>query len=118
MDMRIMKKGVFAERLKSARTIRDITQTRLAELADMNATMIAHFEGGVRLPSFDSLWRIGAALDVSIDYLMGTGDQPLPVRTGIINDSLALLSREDCDLVLKLIDFLRNRKQKNNQIKE
>jgi transcriptional regulator with XRE-family HTH domain len=107
------KQHIFAERLKAARYIRNITQRQLATLSEIDVQMLSHFETSGRLPSFDTLYRLSVALDVSVDYLMGMAEQPFPLRTEMINDSLSLLSREDCDLILGLIDFLHNRKQKN-----
>ena len=67
---------LFAERLKAARALRGWTQAELAERAGLPPTSIAHFESGSRKPSFDTLRRLAAALDVSTDYLLGRTDDP------------------------------------------
>ena len=67
---------VFAERLKAARLMRELTQAELASRAGLPPTSIAHFEAGSRKPSFDTLRRLAGALDVSTDYLLGRSDDP------------------------------------------
>lgn len=67
---------IFAQRLKAAREIRGLKQTELAEKANLPPTSIAHFEGGSRKPSFDTLRRLATALEVTTDYLLGRVDEP------------------------------------------
>lgn len=67
---------LFAERLKAARLVRDWTQAELAARAELPPTSIAHFESGSRKPSFDTLRRLAAALDVTTDYLLARSDDP------------------------------------------
>ena len=67
---------LFSERLKSARLMRGWTQAELASRAGLPPTSIAHFESGSRKPSFDTLRRLAAALDVSTDFLLSRSDDP------------------------------------------
>lgn len=67
---------IFAQRLKAARELRGLKQTELAEKAKLPPTSIAHFEGGSRKPSFDTLRRLATALEVTTDYLLGRVDEP------------------------------------------
>jgi transcriptional regulator with XRE-family HTH domain len=62
---------IFPARLRQARELRDLNQSALAELAEMQASAISHFETGNRKPSFDNLRRLADALDVTTDYLLG-----------------------------------------------
>jgi transcriptional regulator with XRE-family HTH domain len=62
---------VFSERLHKCRELRDLTQARLAELANIPTASISHFENGVRFPSGESIRRLADALNVSTDYLLG-----------------------------------------------
>jgi transcriptional regulator with XRE-family HTH domain len=64
-------KDLFPERLRIARTTRELSQEGLAKRADLQASAISHFETGARKPSFDNLRRLADALDVTTDYLLG-----------------------------------------------
>lgn len=68
--------GIFKERLKAARNLREWSQSELAERAKMPPSSIAHFETGSRKPSFNNLHRLANALDVTTDYLLGRVDDP------------------------------------------
>ena len=63
--------GVFAERLRQARMMRNITQEQLAEMADIARTMVGRYETTDQLPALDTLVRIADALGTSTDYLLG-----------------------------------------------
>ena len=61
----------FKERLRAARLMRGLSQGDLANRAGIQASVISHFETGIRKPSFDNLRRLADALDVTTDYLLG-----------------------------------------------
>lgn len=65
----------FSIRLRTARETRRLSQTALAAKAGLPQTSIAHFEGGSRKPSFDTLRRLANALEVTTDYLLGRTDE-------------------------------------------
>lgn len=53
-----------------------MSQAELARAAGLPPSSIAHFEGGTRKPSFDSLGKLATALNVTTDYLLGRVDVP------------------------------------------
>ena len=63
--------GTFGDRLREVRSLRKITQEELAEMADIDRTMIGRYETTDQLPALDTLIRIADALGVSTDYLLG-----------------------------------------------
>ncbi len=65
----------FSERLQAARQRRDMTQAQLAGRAEINATTIAHYETGSRLPGAANLRDIARALDINTDFLLGLSDR-------------------------------------------
>src|SRR5580704_16323485 len=67
---------MFKDRLKSARELRKLKQSELADRAKLPPSSIAHFEAGSRKPSFDTLRRLANALEVTTDYLLGRVDDP------------------------------------------
>lgn len=80
--------NIFAERLKTARTVAGLSQAALAEaLSDghttINKGMISKWENGLGHPSFDNLRRIAAFFQRSLDYFAGT-DLVTPAEGGAV----------------------------------
>ena len=65
----------FQGRLRIARTARNLSQSELAQRAELQASAVSHFETGTRKPSFDNLKRLADALRVTTDYLLGRTDR-------------------------------------------
>ena len=71
----------FAERLRSLRKQRNLSQTELGELAELHYTHIGRYERGSSRPAADALNRLAQALNVSGDYLLeGSNDQAAVAR--------------------------------------
>ena len=84
----MVHKPTFGKRLREARDLRQLSQSELADQARMPVAMISHFETGVRgSASADNLVKLANALEVSIDYLLGRTDDPVP-RDGPVQASL------------------------------
>jgi transcriptional regulator with XRE-family HTH domain len=60
----------LADRLKTTRTNKKISQQQLAQLANVHYTNVGRYERGDAKPSADVLNRLANALEVSPDYLM------------------------------------------------
>lgn len=60
----------FAQRLRTLRKQKGLSQTELGQLADLHYTHIGRFERGASRPSGDTLKRLADALDVTSDYLL------------------------------------------------
>jgi transcriptional regulator with XRE-family HTH domain len=69
--------GIFEQRLRAARELRNMSQGELAEKAGLQPSAISHFETGGRSPSFDNLKRLADALNVTTDFLLGRVDEPM-----------------------------------------
>lgn len=63
--------AAFAERLKTLRESRKLTQTRLAELIGSNSRAYNRWERGNFIPQLDTLMKIADVLDVTLDELTG-----------------------------------------------
>jgi transcriptional regulator with XRE-family HTH domain len=63
--------SAFAERLRLLRETRQMTQTRLAELLEVNPRVYNRWERGIAIPQFDTVVRIADLLQVSLDELAG-----------------------------------------------
>jgi len=64
----------FAERLRSLRVQRGLTQTRLAELLDMPARSYNRWERGGHVPHLEMAVKIAEILQVSLDELVGRSE--------------------------------------------
>ena len=63
-------------RLKELRKQRHLTQQRLALELNMNQNTISRYESGEREADYQTLIRIAAYFNVSIDYLLGRTNNP------------------------------------------
>lgn len=116
MDKKPAPSGIFPERLRAARKLRDMEQVELAAKAGLPATSISHFEAGARKPSFDNLRRLAQALAVTADYLLGQVDEP---ETNAAADPLyrdmQKLTEEDRTLAKAFLAMLASRKNQNDE---
>ena len=102
----------FPERLKIARTRRELSQDGLAKRANLQPSAISHFETGTRKPSFDNLKRLAAALDVTTDYLLGRSETPDTSGTsGRLHRDMNKLSADDLRLTEEFVEMLIRRDQ-------
>lgn len=60
----------FAERLRSARETKKMSQAELAKSAGLQPSHVSHFETGRRAPSAANLRALADALGVTTDYLL------------------------------------------------
>jgi transcriptional regulator with XRE-family HTH domain len=63
--------SAFPERLRLLRETRQMTQTRLADLLEVNPRVYNRWERGTAIPQFDTVMRIADILQVSLDELAG-----------------------------------------------
>ncbi len=84
----MVQKPSFGKRLREARDLRQLSQSELGDRARIPVAMISHFETGVRgSASADNLVKLANALEVSVDYLLGRSDDPVP-RDGAVQATL------------------------------
>jgi transcriptional regulator with XRE-family HTH domain len=85
-------------------------QAELAERANLPPTSIAHFEGGSRKPSFDTLRRLATALEVTTDYLLGRVDKPeLAEAADPLFRDVGKLTGQDRELAKDFLKMLAER---------
>ena len=61
----------FPERLKELRTEKNLTQTQLANIFNVDQTSIKNWENGINETDFKTLLKLAEFFDVSTDYLLG-----------------------------------------------
>ena len=64
----------IAARIRQCREALQLTKAELADKADLTPAAITQFEEGDRVPSAESLKKLSDALKVSVDYLLGSGE--------------------------------------------
>jgi transcriptional regulator with XRE-family HTH domain len=98
---------IFKERLKTARELRQLKQSELADRAKLPPSSIAHFEAGARKPSFDTLRRLANALEVTTDYLLGRVDDPGLAEAGDpIYRDMGKLTGRDREIAKDFLEML------------
>ena len=66
----------FCDRLKQLRTVRRATQKELGEYLGVSTRAYQYYEQGERYPDFEGLLALADYFQVSLDYLVGRGDEP------------------------------------------
>lgn len=73
-----MDNKVFSERLKQARQAKGLSQAKLAEVVGVGQNAISNYEkAGDKgsMPKLETAAEMAKALDVSLDWLVGTTDK-------------------------------------------
>ena len=73
--MAVTPREKFAAHLRELRARRDVSQTRLAELAGLNRNYVGDVENGRRNPCFDNILKLADALNVSPSELFRPFDK-------------------------------------------
>jgi len=60
----------FKDRLKQARTIKGLSQSKLADIVGVHVTNISRYERGENKPTSNVLSKLAEGLGVSADFLM------------------------------------------------
>ena len=68
----------FKDRLREIRKEKGLTQQELGDAIGLHGMSISGYERGVKKPSFEALDNLAEALNVSIDYLLGSSDTNRP----------------------------------------
>jgi len=82
----------FADKLKTLRTSKALSQGSLAKKLNITKSMISAYENSVRLPSYDVLTKIALFFNVSIDYLFGFDKRQFLDTTGLTESQIKALS--------------------------
>ena len=105
---------LFGEKLSKIRKEHGLTQPSLAELIDMQPHTIGQIETGKRAPSFDTLEKLVAALN--IDYSELFDFQDLKSNEYYIQKITKLtknFDKNDFELVISLIEQINKYIEKN-----
>jgi len=70
----------FAQRLKQLREEKELSQRELAKLINIAHSTLGMYEIGEREPDFNTVSRLAAFFNTSVDYLLGRTDDPRPIE--------------------------------------
>ena len=73
-----MLKDTVINRIKAKRREKGLTQQELADKVGVSLMTVVRWEKGERTPNTSLLPEIAEALNVSVGYLMGSEDTPIP----------------------------------------
>ena len=75
--------AAIARQVVEQRNARNLSQRELAELCGTTQSAIARFEAGTRPPRLDTLLRMAAALDCTLDVTLRPRTTPTPRKAGL-----------------------------------
>lgn len=106
-----MKLATFGKRLLDVRKQRKLSQDELGKNVGVHGAVIGRYERGEVKPSIEMATQLAEALDVSLDYLVGTTD--LLLDKAVVKRVLDIqqLKEEDQSHVFALLDaFIKQTK--------
>lgn len=87
------------DRIRNARKKAGLTQSELGEKLGVPFQSISQWERGKRHPKFETMVSLAYALDVDIDYLLGTEDVESLKEDRAMQNELKAMSKDDLDLL-------------------
>ena len=90
---------LLGKRLKELRTESGLTQRELGERVNVTKVSICCYENGTRVPTLDTLTKLGKVLDVDVDYLLGYDN---PVKPKGKKKKTTSMAEEEIDFVMGL----------------
>lgn len=108
----------ISERIKEARETLGVSQAELAGRSQLTPAAISQFEKGARTPSLKTLGKLAEALEVSINYLIGTEqmEESFPSEVQAMFRGLQKMTDKDKEEMFNFYQFLKAKK--NYKIKK
>ena len=101
-------------RIKLRRRELKMTQTELANVANLTPAAISQFESGTRKPSFNTLSSLSDALKVTTDYLLGKeerryDDLLADPKVSSMFEGMMEFTEKDKDTLYEFYEFLKTK---------
>ena len=87
---------LLSKRLKELRISNGLTQRELGERVNVTKVSICCYENGTRVPTLDTLTKLGKVLDVDVDYLLGYDN---PVKPKGKNKKVTSMAEEEIEFI-------------------
>ena len=97
---------MIAERLRSLRRSRELSQVQLARGLGVGTQSISNWENDNIMPSVEMLERMASFFEVTTDYLLGREED---VDEGLVLVDVTGLSRREIEHIRQLVEDLRGR---------
>jgi len=109
----------ISARIRQCREALQMTKAELADKAGLTPSAITQFEEGDRVPSAESLKKLSSVLQVSVDYLLGSGEDAEFLKDPQMQAmfrGMKKLNSEDIKLMRGVYEMLleRNRARKKS----
>jgi transcriptional regulator with XRE-family HTH domain len=106
-----------ALRIHDRRLKLKMTQTQLAQKANLTPAAISQFESGTRKPSFDTLSSLADALKVTTDYLLGKKEQSYDdlladPKVSIMFRGIMEFPEKDKETMFEFYEFLKAKNER------
>lgn len=109
----------IGKRIKAARKKLALTQEKLAEKADLNASHLSHIETGQTKLSLPTLVMIANALNISVDELLcGSLKQFNHVYYNQIAEELADCDEDELQAILEIVHTSKTVIRKTRKVKQ
>ena len=95
------------DNIREIRKLRGLNQDQLAEMACLNRVTVAKYESGKVEPGAKALGRIADALEVTVDVLLGRGQQETPPQPALDDSLVDLLVNLQPAQVQRVKDFVQ-----------
>ena len=107
--------ALFGERMKNLRLEKNITLEKMAEDLNTTKSTLSRYENNKREPKMHLLEKLADYFEVSVDYLLGRSEEPLPadkIKEAISEESESikiwdkLKDREELQIMFKRTENL------------
>lgn len=99
----------LGKRIREIRVSQNLTQTKVAEIAGIEASNLSHIERAATKVSLPTLISIANALEVSLDELVyGSLISNVHVCNSIINELLYDCTAEELNGIIEIIKSVKN----------
>lgn len=94
----------LGKKIVELRKQKDFNRDALGKIVGTSGAVIGRYERGEITPSVDMAQKIAQALEVSLDYLVGSTDQELDKATLARVQEVAKLPTKEKELVFEFLD--------------
>lgn len=83
----------LGEKLQKGRKNKGLVQKDVAEVLNVDTSMISHYETGVSMPTLESAVKMAALYDLSLDMLTGLSNRHLVSVDGLTDEQVTAIQR-------------------------
>lgn len=105
----------FGSRIATTRKKKKLSQAALGKLADISGDIIGKYERDEMKPSIDTATRLAAALEVSLDYLVGQSETTVVDKSLLrrLEELINLPDQDQQGILFALDGLLRDAKTRH-----